>query len=766
MYSERAAKEAVAVGFEGCGTTRPVSTGEVLFREGEPAGEMCIILSGTCEVTTVDGHTGEPLLLGTVGPGDIVGEIAALLGGVRSASVRAVNPGEIRVVGRDILAGVLTDRTDLAEALEEIVRDRLRRNRQITALRRFLGSTAPAILNRLLERCTVATISRGEYLFRTGDIGNGLYLVVSGVLEVRVSDDEGGEETVARIRRGEPVGEMALISEDVRSASVAAVRQCELLRLERTEFERLIPEYPELLMGITRKLVERMRTARSDVASGYTGQNIAVVGTLQDASSPGDLSETERIAVRLYDAMPQGVNAYILTSRHIAASFGDGTVPHLSRESPRGVALDAWLEELESIYDVLFLIADSSSTDELSGWTRRCLAHADGVLVLGDDALPEYPEGMEARVYREGNGTITTAVDLLLIHPEGTVIPTGTARRLRNRPVRSHFHLRIGSDVDFQRVARSITGRAAGVALGGGGARGVAHVGALEALAGEGIPVDFIAGTSMGAVVGALWGMGRRPQEILAAIKEMFVRRKPFSEYTWPIYGLLRGNRPRKAATDTFGDLGIEDLWIPFVCTSTNLSRQRLCVHDRGPIAPAILATTAVPGAAIPPIRNGELHVDGGVLNNLPGDLLPDFCAWRIVCDVSPAQRLRVEGDAFPSPLDSLRGRLKRRVAVALRSRTRAFGADRGASSPGAEGATTAPTTVVPRIGAILYSAMTVGSQAHARSVREAADLSLQPPVESFGLLAFREARKIHEIGYSYTVERVREWATDGRPGE
>jgi len=770
MYSEKAAGEAVAVGFGGHGVVRRIAAGEVLFREGEPAGEMCIILSGTCEATTVDGHTGERLLLGTVGPGDIVGEIAALLGGVRSATVQAVTQGEVRVVGQEVLARILADRKDLAEALETIVRDRLRRNRQITVIRRFLGTTAPEVLHRLLGSCSVVTIPRGEYLFRAGEAGDSLYLVVSGVLEVRVPDETGGEETVARIRRGEPVGEMALVSDDVRSASVVAVRPCELLRLERAEFERLIPEYPELLMGITRKLVERMRTARSDAARGYTGRNIAVVGTLPGRDSPVDLTETERIAASLYDAMPLDVNAYILTSRHIADSFGDEAVPHLSPEVPRGVALDAWMEELESTYDVLFLIVDSATAPRISGWTRRCLAHADGVLVLGDESLPETPEGVEAEVYRDGNGAMTEAVDVLFIHPEGTLVPTGTARRLRNRPVRFHFHLRAGNDGDFRRVARCITGRAVGVALGGGGARGIAHVGALQALAGEGIPVDFVAGTSMGAVVGSLWGMGQAPRDILAAIEEMFVRRKPFNEYTWPTYGLLRGNRPRKAATDTYGDLGIEDLWIPFVCTSTNLSRQRLCVQDRGPIAPAILATTAVPGAAIPPIRNGELHVDGGVLNNLPGDLLPDYCDRRIVCDVSPAQRFYVEGDRFPSPLASLLGRLRRVAGNAWRrrpagpSRTADSTPVTGGRLPAAGTSSDESGTVVPRIGAILYSAMTVGSQAHARSVRDGADLSLQPPVESFGLLDFRRARMIHEIGYSHALERVREWTNEGRP--
>jgi predicted acylesterase/phospholipase RssA/CRP-like cAMP-binding protein len=697
---------------------------------------MCIVLSGSFEILTIDGQ-GDRLRLGTVEAGDVVGEIAVLLGGVRSATVQAVTDSEVLVVPSKNLAMVLAYQSDVSDALEWIVRSRLRRNRQLSVVRQFLGDAEPDLVDQLLHRFVPVTLSRGEYLFREGESGDNLYLVVAGVLEVRAADRKGPERTVARIRRGEPVGEMALISDEPRSASVRAGRQTELLRLSRCDFESIVPVFPQVLMGITRKLVERFRQVRTGTVHGpkrgILTRNIAVVGTFDIAASGVNLSETERIVTRLYDAMPDGVNAYVLTSGHITSSFGDDGIPHISSDVPRGLALDAWLEELELTYDVLFLVADTISGSDMtgtkvSGWTRRCLARADEVLVVADEFLPEVPRGLEAEVYRDGELTGTTAMDLLIVHPEETEIPRGTARLLGHRPVRAHFHVSRNNEGDFRRVARILTGRAVGVALGGGGARGVAHVGALEALAGKGIPVDVIAGTSMGAVVGALWAMKVEAPDILERIEEMFVRRKPFTEYTWPVYGLLRGRRPRKAADDTFGTLDIEDLWIPFVCTSTNLSRQELCVHRRGRIAPAILATTAVPGAAIPPLHDGELHVDGGVLNNLPGDLLPEYCTRVITCDVSPAPELRVEGGAFPSPLRSM--------------------VSRRPSSP--EG-----NAAVPTIGSILYSSMTVGSQAHARAVRAAADLSLEPPVDRYGLLDFRKAREIRRIGYDHTNERL-----------
>lgn len=785
VYTIDDAQETISRHLAGMGTTRAIAAGEFLYHEGTDADDMCLVESGTLEVL-IGGNGGvtaeAPASLGTVGPGAVIGEIGAILGGVRTASVRAREATVVRVIGRGALDEAMARQRELTAAIEAIVHHRLQRNRHVAAVRSFLGSASADIVEAILERSHPVALDRGAYLFRAGDPGESLYLLVSGVLEVVTGDDsDAGADSdatsarvIAQIHRGEPVGEMALISDEVRSASVRSVRSCDLLRLARADFERLIPLFPDILMGVTRTLVERIRQrGRSGAHPPRRGRQIAVVPTGRaDRTLSGTEHTVQSIVTNLYDAMPPGVSAYILTSDHIERTFGRADTAHAPATTPRGLALSAWIEELEASYDLLFLVADASAgsgspvaaaspespdavessgaveaagpagptgddANDVSGWTHRCLAQADTILVVADEATSERPAGLEAAVYAMGEVTGTAAVDLVVVHPADTAIPRGTATLLRHRPIRAHYHIDCDRAADYARVARSLTARAVGVALGGGGARGVSHVGVLSALADANVPIDAIAGTSMGAVVGALWAMGHRRETMLAQIEEMFVRRRPFREFTWPRYALLGGNRSRRAAIETFGELTIEDLWIPFVCTSSNLSVQELGVHRTGSLARAILATTAVPGVVVPQPIHGDVHVDGGVLNNLPADLLPSSCARVVVCDVDPAPELLMVGERFPSPWKRVR-----RARHASRD---------GADQPDP-----------PTIGTILYASMIVASQAHARAVRERADVVIQPDVSEYGLLSFEEYRTIcargHERARDALAMRPQDW--------
>lgn len=705
----------IAATLAGHGEPRRVARDEFLYREGDVATTLCLVEEGVLDVSVAaTGGERGTTVLGSVGVGAVIGEIGALLGGVRTADVRAREHAAVRVIDRATLDRAMGQHAELARALEAVVRERLQHNRAVAVIRTFLGDVPHKVVSAVLGECEQVSVERGTFLFRAGEGGDSLYLLVSGVLEVV---HEGDGIAIARIYRGEPVGEMALVSDETRSASVRAVRSCELLRLSRDDFERMVPVYPEILMGVTRTLVTRMRSRQQLVARAQRGNHIAVIPAGGVRGALNGTNETVRsIVTALYDAMPSGVSGYVLTSELISQSFGSAGTAQEPSDSPRGYALRAWMEALEALYDVLFLVADES---ELSGWTKRCLAQADSLLVIADEGVEEAPSGLEAAVYAMEEVTSTASVDLMIVHPPGRTLPRDTARILRQRPVRHHFHAESGRCEDTERIARCLTGRAVGLALGGGGARGVAHAGVLRALTEAAVPVDCVSGTSMGAVVGALQAMRHTHGAILSRVEEMFVRRKPFREFTWPRYALLRGLRTQRAAAETFGTYTIEDLWIPFVCTSANLSTQTLAVHRVGSLARAILSSTAVPGVTVPQPIDGDVHVDGGVLNNLPGDLLPAYCARRMVCDVTPAPELRYDGAVFPPPIS----------APALLKRN-------------------GPESTAPSIGTILYASMTAGSQAHARAVRERADVVIQPPVAQYGLLAFEQFRTIEEHGH------------------
>ena len=163
-----------------------------------------------------------------------------------------------------------------------------------------------------------------------------------------------------------------------------------------------------------------------------------------------------------------------------------------------------------------------------------------------------------------------------------------------------------------------------GLALGGGAIRGLAHIGVLKVLKEYRIPIDFIAGTSMGGAIGGLVAAGIDIEEI-----EEFVLSTPsyrFVDIGIRKRGIFTGNKIynlliRFLEHKGLGDIRIEDLKIPFRAVSVDLMKGNVFIFDEGSLVTAIRASTSVPGIFSPVHYEGKVLVDGGVLNNLPADL-------------------------------------------------------------------------------------------------------------------------------------------------
>jgi predicted acylesterase/phospholipase RssA len=346
------------------------------------------------------------------------------------------------------------------------------------------------------------------------------------------------------------------------------------------------------------------------------------------------------------------------------------------------------------------------------------------LLVADADASPT-PGVIESELLGVDSKGITPGKVLVLLHPEYTVIPSGTSKWLDARDLETHCHVRWNKKEDFKRLARILSKRAVGLALGGGAAKGIAHVGVIRALEEAGIPIDMIGGASMGSIIGAKYAMGRDYQTLLSLCKKIFIEINPFNEYTLPIISLLKSKKLRDMGKVAYGDTQIEDLWINFFCVSTNLTTSELVINRRGPVWRAVRTSSAVPGMIKPVLHNRELFVDGGVINNLPGDIIRQECGVLIVVDVNPKLDLSVKLLEIPSPWKVLWSKI-------------------------------VPFTKsiqVPNILDILLSAVLTGSYMTATSVKQVADMSLTPPVNEVGFLDFKNMEKTAEIGYRYTME-------------
>jgi len=295
--------------------------------------------------------------------------------------------------------------------------------------------------------------------------------------------------------------------------------------------------------------------------------------------------------------------------------------------------------------------------------------------------------------------------------------------------------VRLGSDADAASAARRVTGRPITIVLSGGAARGFAHVGVLRALDEAGIPVDWVGGSSIGSVFAATSALDWDPARIYELARKAFVEENPLGDFTIPLVSLLSGRRLRRLVRQYFGG-DIEDLPIPYFCVSSHLDRGELTVHVRGPLWRAIRASVALPGVLPPAVIDGHLAIDGGILNNLPVDVMRERPVGRVIgVDLSARKERQVDYDEVPGPLEILRSRL-----LPFGTRKRA-----------------------PGILSLMMKASLVASAAHSRAMHRQADLLLTPPVGSFGLLDVRSFDRIVAVGYEHARERLSSWKPPSR---
>jgi predicted acylesterase/phospholipase RssA len=270
-------------------------------------------------------------------------------------------------------------------------------------------------------------------------------------------------------------------------------------------------------------------------------------------------------------------------------------------------------------------------------------------------------------------------------------------------------------------LARRIGGRSVGLVLSGGGARAFAHLGVLAELRRERIRIDRIGGVSLGAVVAALYACGNDPEQVREICMQGFVHQNPTNDFTVPLVSLIRGRKTLRLLHHYLGDVRIEELPVPFFCTSTDLVRREPVVHRTGPLAEAVMASLSIPGV-FPPSRDphGRLLVDGGVLDNLPVRAMNRAAEGPVIAvDVTgftSADRAPANG---------------RRPAVAAIVRRVVTGSDRR----------------LPRLSETIVRCMTLASSDTVAAARRHADLVIAPEVSGIGMLDWRRLEQMQRAG-------------------
>ena len=553
------------------------------------------------------------------------------------------------------------------------------------AVFRHLDAGALAALEREL---VWFSLPGGRPLFKAGEPADGLYLLKTGSLGVF----EGPTELLELIAPGDSTGEISLISGEVRRRTVRALRDSEVLRLDRAAFESLVARYPQAMLGVAQVAIDRLLRRDRQEAVPFTPRTFAVL--------PVSVEVPARVlAMQLAQALERYGNCLV-----IDASLGAG----------RG---SDWFAEREA--QARFVIYLDTQLDP--HWRERCLRQADALLLPALAAQPAQPwpetaPGHPSRVRHRPR-------HLILLQP-GRQPGLGSAHRWRAQFSGELQHHHIGHQGDVERLARMISGHGRGLVLAGGGARGMAHLGALRALHEAGHVFDAVGGTSIGGIVGAGVACGWDIDAMTETFRRAFMQGRPLSDWTLPLVALTRGHRTSAMLRSIFGALDIDDMVLPFFCVSTCLSGNGMSVHRHGPLWLWLRASSAIPGVLPPVLHQGRVYVDGALVDNLPTDVMADDGIEHITAvDIRAEITLATTAEEFATPPWW-------RVLMQK---------DADISRPG--------------IVSTLVRAAMVNSEGPAERRRERADLLLTPPLEHVGMLDWKDWQTAIESGYRHTCE-------------
>lgn len=397
----------------------------------------------------------------------------------------------------------------------------------------LLTDLAPAAVAQVLEGATLREYAPGEPLCEQGDAASTVLVLRRGAADVLV----GGGHRVRRLRRGDVVGEVSLLTGEPRSATVRATVPTQALELGRDTLVAALAEHPQLLVNLSRILSRRL--ARAHVEQVPSGRGEAVGLVLGASARP---------------LLPALLAAVAAATPKPTTCVGIGPLEGTASTATTADDATAGLDDLLAAHGLVVVVANAGTPD-----LGTLVAQLDRTVAVGT------AEENAAAVDRLGAAAGLETVDLGRCGPAW--------------------------------LARLLTRTRLGLALGAGGAKGYAHVGALAVLEEAGYTVDAVSGTSIGSVVGACVAMGQDSAEIETTLRKRFRPEVVKAVFTLSFTGTSTGQATMEELTrELAGDRDAGELRIPFTALAADLTDRVPVEISSGPLSDALLASTALAG--------------------------------------------------------------------------------------------------------------------------------------------------------------------------
>ena len=695
---------------------------DTLFQQGNSGNGLYVVVSGKLGIVITQ-PDGTPTSPDALTRGSVVGEMGLFTGQTPIRVLYAIERTKLVKLPKPGFDHLVEKHPQILTAFSQLMTPRLRSVQLASAFDRLFGPFSERALLYLEDELDWLHISNGDVLVRQGDTDDSLYIVISGSLSVLLEEPNKPDRILAEISRGESIGELSLLTGEVRSATVRAIRDTVVVRLTKTSFDHLIETHPEAMVEMTRLIIQRyQKTIGTAMPAKHKTATIALIPAGQDAP----LAD---FAYQLSVSLGKVHKTLHLNSHRFDMLLGKEGASQTSRDEPTSMALETWLSEQETLYHYIIYEVDDDWTD----WTQRCIRNADRIIYVGSAKSSPTLNKIERRMHQLSTLALK---ELTLLHPTSTDRPRGTRKWLERREVRGHHHLRINHNNDLERLVRHLTGQSIGLVLSGGAARAFAHIGVVKALNEAGIAVDMVGGASLGSVVAAAYALNWDYPAMVRAAKTFFSRTKIF-DYTFPAVSIANSKKMTRTLSYEFEGIQIEDMWLPYFCVSSNLTRAKQMIHRQGDLWRGLRSSCSIPGVFTPMVDGLDLLVDGAVLNNMPVDVMYDMCEGGtvIAVDVSSETELADDYD-FVSNLSGWRVLWSK--INPLISQVKA-----------------------PSLMGTLKRVVELNSVRQRRRNKELADVFIDPEVERFGLADFDAYEELIKIGYDAAQEPLQAWLAE-----
>ncbi|CAG2166134.1 unnamed protein product [Oppiella nova] len=599
------------------------------------------VLSGSIIVTQKSIDKDQENNLYVVYPGEIVGALSVITGEPSLFTIKTRQSCKVGVITKDNIYDILTEHPKSVLHLAHAVVRRL-----------------SPFVRQIDFALDWIHYESGRAIYRQGDKSDCTYIVLSGRLRSVITRPNGKKEFVGEYGKGDLVGLVEVITHTQRSTTIMAVRDSELAKLPDGLVEAIKIKYPVVVTRLIHLLGHRLlgnlhhnirgqtHTLSAQTFSATemgwrpTGSNFTTVALL----SVTDDVPLQAFTMELYHGLTSIGAVSHLTSEFVRKSLGPTAL-----EKQSEYRLCSWLGQQEDQHRIVLYQCDN----HFSTWTQRCIRQADCILMI---ALADQEPSVGNVEKQLEHLAVRTQKELVLLHKPDSLKPQNTVLWLNMRSwCSSHHHIRCPKRMftkrslaktkevyaalfnnppsihsDLSRLARFLTGTSIGLVLGGGGARGAAHVGMIKAITEAGIPIDMVGGVSIGAFMGALWCQENNittfTQKARAWSHGMTSYWRQILDLTYPVTAMFTGHAFNRSIYEVFNERQIEDLWLPYFTLTTDITSSCPRVHRHGSLWRYVRSSMSLSGY-LPPLCDpidGHLLLDGGYVNNLPADVMRD----------------------------------------------------------------------------------------------------------------------------------------------